>query len=92
MRQFTDGLQAGSRTASATFDTRFRLPVFVSGSAARSIAGRLQRVGIHVFVRPVSFFVTRGGTPALELGEAKRAAAWGKQLANHVLVSRMCAA
>ena len=92
MRKFTDGLQAGSGTATATFDTRFRLPAFITGSAAQSIAGRLRRAGVQVFVRPESFFVTRRGTPVLEPGEAKRAAAWGKQLANHLLVSKMCAA
>lgn len=94
MRQFTDGLEAGSGVGmvAATFDTRYRMPAAISGSAAKTIAKRLQRAGVHVWVAPESFFVTRGGSPQLEAGEAERAAAWGKSLGTHLAVASWCAA
>lgn len=94
MRRFTDGLEAGSGVGmlAATFDTRYRMPVVVSGSAAKTIAKRLRRAGVHVCVAPESFFVTRGGSPQLEAGETEHAAAWGKNLATHWALIGWCAA
>jgi flavorubredoxin len=94
MRQFTDGLAVspGSGSVAATFDTRYRMPDVVSGSAAKTVARRLKRNGIHVFQRPESFFVTRGGVPQLEPGEAERAAAWAKRLLLQCNLSHWCAA
>ena len=94
MRQFTDALEsrAGTGMVAATFDTRYRLPSAVSGSAAKTIAKRLRRHGIHVFTEPQSFFVTRSTAPELESGETDRAASWAKQLANGCTLARWCAA
>lgn len=94
MRHFTDGLEAASGVGmgAATFDTRFRMPAAISGSAAKTIAKRLKRAGVNVCEPPQSFFVTRGGTPQLEAGEVERAAAWAKQLATNWAMSRWCAA
>jgi flavodoxin I len=94
MRQFTDGLEtaAGLGIVAATFDTRFRMPAAISGSAAKTIAKRLKRAGMHVCTPPQSFFVTRGGTPQLEAGEAERAAAWATKLVMHWATVQWCAA
>lgn len=94
MRQFTDGLVAGSGagTVAAIFDTRYRLPAIVSGSAAKAVARRLKRHGIHMIAEPESFFVTRGEVPQLEAGELERAAAWLRHVANRGALSRWCAA
>lgn len=94
MRRFTDGLEPGSAVGmvAVTFDTRFRMPVAISGSAAKTIAQRLSRAEIHVCAPPESFFVTWGGTPQLEAGEAERASAWAKDLLTRRLLSTWCAA
>lgn len=67
----------------ATFDTRLRWPKWISGSAADSIAGRLEKVGAKLIVPPASFIVT-GKPTALEPGELERAEAWGRALAIKV--------
>jgi flavodoxin len=94
MRQFTKGLAArpGTGMVAATFDTRYRMPTAISGSAAKAIARRLKRTGIHLFVPPESFFVMRGAAPELEAGEPERAAAWAQHLVSHLALSHWCAA
>lgn len=94
MRQFVDGLETGpaNGTVAATFDTRYRMPRAISGSAAKSIARRLKRRGLHMFVPPESFFVTKDSAPQLESGETERAAAWAKRLVIRCALSRWCAA
>jgi flavodoxin len=77
----------------ATFDTRYRYPRLMSGSAAHSAAGNLRRTGCRIATSPESFFVKQGARPAtgekppydgelLEDGELERARAWGEQLAT----------
>ena len=82
MRAFTEALTTAALagTQVAVFDTRFRLPVLLTGSAARAIARRLRQAGATVVAPPVSFFVTRGGEPQLETRELDRAAAWAGTL------------
>ncbi len=94
MRQFTDELvvRPGTAISAATFDTRYRLPSAVSGSAARAIARRLKQRGVQLLVEPESFFVSRDHPPVLEPGETERAAAWARQVANRCALSRWCAA
>lgn len=94
LRQFTDRLKPspGSGTVAVTFDTRYRLPGVVSGSAAKTIARRLKRNGINVFQRPESFFVTRDRVPRLDAGEKERAAAWATNLVLQCNLSHWCAA
>lgn len=76
--QFSKGTLAGTRTA--TFDTRFRLPRVLTGSAAGSAEAVLKRAGGIPASAPESFFVTRDDPPVLEPGELERAAAWGRTL------------
>lgn len=93
MRQFLDALETRSATGTiaATFDTRLRMPVAISGSAARTIARRLRRSGVRLFADPESFFV-RGGAPKLEPGEIGRATAWARKIGNRLSLSHWCAA
>jgi flavorubredoxin len=93
MRQFLDALKIRPATGSVavTFDTRYRMPKAISGSAAKAIARRLRRMGVRIFAPPESFFVTREG-PELERGETQRAAAWAEGLADQLMLSHWCAA
>jgi flavodoxin len=83
LKTFLDGLtpEAVQGVAVATFDTRLRWPVLLSGSAARGIAKRLGQKGACVIVEPESFFVEGGEGPLAE-GEVARAASWARQLVD----------
>ena len=63
----------------ATFDTRFRKPRWLTGSAAVSAARQLSRRGYPPAARPESFYVEHGPGPLLP-GELDRARRWGGQL------------
>ncbi len=65
----------------AAFDTRFRWPELLSGTAARGIAKRLERKGARLIAEPESFFVEHKDGPLTE-GELGRAASWARQLAT----------
>lgn len=75
----------------AIFDTRYRMPRLVSGSAGRDAERRLRRMGCTIAVATESFFVerlasVRGGATRhrlerLEDGELTRAVAWASDLA-----------
>lgn len=65
--------------AAATFDTRLHWPVFLSGSAARSVAKILRRSGCRLIAPPESFFVAGREGPLLE-GEIASAEAWADAL------------
>jgi Flavodoxins len=93
LRAFFDTLPQDSlRSArAATFDTRYRMPALLSGSAAGEAAGRLRRAGCRLVATPESFFVERDRPPKgekrrhgferLEPGELERATEWGRRLA-----------
>jgi flavodoxin len=66
-----------------TFDTRFRKPGWLTGSAAHTLAKRLEQHGCHMVVPAESFFVT-GSEGPLEDGELERAAAWTREIAVRV--------
>ena len=87
MRAFTDTLAASSLSGTrvAVFDTRFRMPTVLTGSAAKRIARRLRRVGVPLVAPPESFFVTRKGEPRLEEGERERAETWADAVKASVL-------
>jgi flavodoxin len=68
----------------AAFDTRIRLPRWLSGSAAGVIAKRLAKAGCGLVVSPESFFVTRMGENPLLPGELERASAWARALLTAV--------
>ena len=87
VRAFIDAMGTTNRTGARTavFDTRFRLPPVLTGSAAKRIARRLRRLDASLVAPPESFFVTRKGEPQLEEGELKRARAWAATLRASVL-------
>ncbi len=81
---------AGLRVA--IFDTRYRMPRLVSGSAGHEAEHRLRRVGCEIVVPAQSFFIERlssaRGAPVghrlerLEPSELARAAEWAADLAG----------
>lgn len=94
LASLVDGMPGGSLrdVPVATFDTRYRYPRLMSGSAAHSAAGHLRKAGCRLVTDPESFFVQEGPRPAgggkplpgtehLEEGELERARAWGARLA-----------
>ena len=62
----------------AAFDTRLDWPRWLSGSAARGIADRLEKAGGRLVAPPESFIVTR--EPKLREGEPARARRWARSL------------
>ena len=66
--------------AAITFDTRFRKPAWLTGSAAHTLAKRLEEHGCHMVAPAESFFVD-GREGPLEAGELERAAAWAHEIA-----------
>ena len=79
---------AGERVA--VFDTRIEKPTFLVGSAAQSIARRLERRGYDLIVPPESFFVLDVEGP-LKDGEIERARAWAESLARALVGARVFA-
>ena len=73
--------------AVACFDTRFRLPRWITGSAAKVMARKLQEKDVPLLVEPESFFV-KGTEGPLRDGELDRAAAWARILIKEVEVRR----
>ena len=67
----------------ACFDTRFKKPRWLTGSAAGMIAKRLEKQGITLLVPPESFFVS-GTEGPLYAGETERAAAWARLLFSSI--------
>jgi hypothetical protein len=67
-------------TRVATFDTRMRAPMGLSGSAARKAAQQIRRQGFQLAAPPEGFYVTKQNT--LEPGELERARAWARNLAT----------
>lgn len=78
MRTFLQDISAGELrdVMVLAFDTRFRMPKFISGTAAAKIAGALRRKGAKLIMPPESFFVSRTEGHPLEVGEEARAIAW----------------
>ena len=73
--------------AVACFDTRFRLPRFMTGSAANVMAGKLREKGVSLLAEPESFFV-KGTEGPLRYGELERASTWARQIVDEVEASR----
>ncbi len=63
----------------AVFDTRYRQPTWLVGSAAGAMAKALQRMSVSPVVPTESFIVT-GQKGPLVSGELERAAAWAEAL------------
>jgi flavodoxin I len=71
----------------ATFDTRYHMAAWKSGSAAHRIASKLKRTGASLLVEPESFFVAEREGP-LEEGELERAARWAEGVFERFEASR----
>jgi flavodoxin len=69
--------------AVACFDTRFRLPRFMTGSVAKVMAAKLREKGVSLLAEPESFFV-KGTEGPLRDGELDRAVAWARMLVKEV--------
>ena len=78
----------------ATFDTRYRMSPFLSGSAAARIASKLKRGGARLVVPPKSFFMKRDvppqgekrrhGLERLEAGEETQVVEWAMSILEHM--------
>jgi hypothetical protein len=79
VRAFVDRLQRGMGRSAACFDTRFDTSPLLTGSAAKTIAKKLGRLGYELVAPPESFFVLDSEGP-LKDGEMERARAWGASL------------
>jgi flavorubredoxin len=75
------------RVVVACFDTRFRMPRWLTGSAAHMMAKKIQAMGVSLLVPPESFFV-KGKQGSLRRGELDRAAAWSRQVYRQMEASR----
>jgi flavodoxin I len=83
----------------ASFDTRYRMAAWLSGSAASGIARRLRKLGGSLVAQPESFFIERDVPPQgekrrhnlerLEAGEVERATRWAMELVNAVEASQI---
>jgi len=92
MREWLARLSRGTfkDVPAATFDTRYRMSRFLSGSAAVRIARLLKRAGARLVIPPESFFIQRDVPPQdekrrhemeqLEPGEEGRAAEWARSI------------
>jgi hypothetical protein len=80
------------RVPAASFDTRYRMTAFLTGSTAKEAAGRLRRAGCRLIAPPESFFMEKDVPPkgerrrhaleGLETGELERAEEWGRSVAS----------
>jgi flavorubredoxin len=80
------------RVPAASFDTRYRMTAFLTGSAAKEAAGRLRRAGCKLIAPAESFFMEKDVPPkgekrrhaleGLETGELERAEEWGRSVAS----------
>jgi flavodoxin I len=80
-RRSLQGVYAG------TFDTRYHMSAWKSGSAAHEIVSRLRRTGVSIITEPVSFFVAEREGP-LEDGELERAERWAEEIYQKIEAGR----
>ena len=67
----------------AAFDTRYRMPRWMSGSAARKLARRLRKLGGVQVMPPESFFVAAREGP-LEEREVEHAKRWAESILGYL--------
>jgi hypothetical protein len=84
VREWLASAPTGIRRAAA-FDTRIN-KVWLVGSAASGMAGRLRKLGAALVAEPESFWVVSTPGP-LAAGELDRARQWGELLATMTTVS-----
>ncbi len=70
-------------TKVAAFDTRYKGPAVLRGSASKPMGRKLRKHGFEMVATPESFFVTLKNH--LQPGEEARAQEWGKRVAARVL-------
>jgi hypothetical protein len=75
------------RVSAATFDTRFKMSVGLTGSAARSAQRKLRKAGFAMIASAESFFVEHETGP-LHPGEEDRAFQWGETLTFRLVTGR----
>jgi flavorubredoxin len=80
LREWMDDLPPGTDRLAAAFDTRIDKPVFLTGSAAKGIARRLERHGDRLVAGPECFLVST--TNQLLEGEIDHATTWGAEVAE----------
>src|SRR5512143_1668314 len=82
LRAFTDALPVALRgLPSASFDTRYRGPAWLMGSAAAEAAKAIRGAGGTLVAPSASFFIARRGPverQTREPGEIERAEGWGR--------------
>ena len=83
LREWLARAQGVSFGAAAAFDTRFKKPRWLTGSAARAAEKRLREIGYRIAAPAESFFVA-GTTGPLVDGELDRARRWGNRLGSTV--------
>lgn len=85
LRGFINDLPTSLRgVPAACFDTRYRGPVLLMGSAASATAKALAKAGAEIVTAPESFYIARRGQmplQTLEPGEVERAQQWGREMA-----------
>lgn len=80
IREWVQGLHAGPHPQQlAVFDTRVGRVRHLPGSAAKSAARALHKLGFSTSFRPASFYVEDVSGPLLD-GELVRAHVWGSEL------------
>lgn len=92
LRAFVEALPSALRgIPAACFDTRYRGPALLMGSAASATAKALAKSGAEIVAPPESFFIVRRGPmplQTLEPGEIERAEAWGRAIATSTHAGR----
>jgi flavodoxin len=88
VRSFLEGIHSDelSGLAVACFDTRFRMPRWMTGSAAGVMEEKLRDEGVPLLVPPESFFV-KGRRGPLRSGALDRASTWARMLIKEVQAS-----
>jgi hypothetical protein len=86
LREWLAGLPDGDGRAAAAFDTRIGAPAWLSGSAAKHVAKRLEELGYRSVAGPESFLVTRHNE--LVDGEVEHAQTWGADVADRMRAAR----
>ena len=83
IREWLAGLNRPAPRLAAAFDTRFKKPRLITGSAARSAEKRLRELECGIAAPAESFFVSGTTGPLLD-GEVERARRWGERLGSLV--------
>jgi len=87
LREWMDTLPDVASRAAAAFDTRIGgAPKWLTGTAAKHVAERLEAHGYRLVTEPECFLVTRHNE--LVDGEVERATTWGSGVASSMRVSR----